>query len=126
MEPEPRKKCRKSLISKSWLSRFIEKFILCRKCSIPEIKITVKKGFLYGDCRACGASELIENKHKLVAYVLKNPPKDVSEFKGKDEEAQADGKKKKGKKGKKGQEEGKDIEKDSALPKEEKEEEKVE
>lgn len=78
-------KCSRSLISKSLCyARFIERFVLCRKCAIPEIKISIKKGLLYGDCRACGSSELIENAHKLVSYILKNPPKDFSEFKDDD------------------------------------------
>ena len=77
--------------------------MLCRKCSLPEIKISIKKGLLYGDCRACGGSELIENAHKLVAYILKNPPKDFSEFKDDEGADSKTGKgKKRGKKGKKG------------------------
>ncbi len=89
----------------SRLDRFIEKFVLCRKCSLPEIKISIKKGLLYGDCRACGGSELIENAHKLVSFIVKNPPKDFSEFKEETTEGKKPTKgKKKNKKGSKKQE----------------------
>src|SRR5574343_262673 len=36
------------------LDHFIEKFVLCPKCTYPEINIRIKKGELYSDCKACG------------------------------------------------------------------------
>jgi translation initiation factor 5 len=72
------------------LDAFIEKFVLCPSCKNPETEIIIsgKSGHetMTRDCKACGAQTNLDMRHKLIAFILKNPPK----------------KKEKGKKGKKG------------------------
>ncbi|WWC58460.1 uncharacterized protein I303_101002 [Kwoniella dejecticola CBS 10117] len=72
------------------LDSFIEQFVLCPSCKNPETElvITGKSGHedMHRDCKACGRQNGVNMRHKLVAFILKNPPK----------------KKEKGKKGKKG------------------------
>ncbi|WWC86352.1 uncharacterized protein L201_001225 [Kwoniella dendrophila CBS 6074] len=72
------------------LDNFIEQFVLCTACKNPETElvITGKSGHenMHRDCKACGRQTTINMRHKLVAYILKNPVN----------------KKEKGKKGKKG------------------------
>ncbi|WVQ62098.1 uncharacterized protein L199_000236 [Kwoniella botswanensis] len=72
------------------LDSFIEQFVLCPSCKNPETElvITGKSGHedMHRDCKACGRQNGVNMRHKLVAYILKNPVK----------------KKEKGKKGKKG------------------------
>ena len=70
------------------LDVFIEKFVLCPSCKNPEteIIITGKPGHedMTRDCKACGSHTQIDMRHKLVTFILKNPPKkDKGSKKGK-------------------------------------------
>jgi translation initiation factor 5 len=56
------------------IDKFIDKFILCPNCKLPEIDMLVKKGFLCAGCKACGWSGDLDNNHKLVKFILQNPP----------------------------------------------------
>ena len=56
------------------LDLFIEKFVLCPKCTYPEINIRIKKAELYSDCKACGEVRKMDMIHKIVNYILKFPP----------------------------------------------------
>ncbi|KAG7663057.1 TIF5 [[Candida] subhashii] len=57
------------------LDGFINKFVLCGSCKNPETEIVLKgKDSLERDCKACGKITHIEPKHKLYAYIVKNPP----------------------------------------------------
>lgn len=60
--------------------RFIEKYVLCPVCHLPEIRIKVKKDTITSACRSCGKVSKLDSVHKLATYILKNPPKDDSEF----------------------------------------------
>lgn len=59
------------------LNKFIEIFILCPNCRLPEITLSVKKGLIKIDCAACGYNGNITSSHKLTTYILKNPPVDA-------------------------------------------------
>lgn len=65
------------------LDRFIDKFILCAKCRLPEmfIALSEKKDHLVGTCYSCGHRNIIDQAHKLTSYILKYPPQNQSEFK---------------------------------------------
>lgn len=57
------------------LDGFINKFVLCGSCKNPETEIQIKgKDLLQKDCKACGKITMIDLKHKLSSYILKNPP----------------------------------------------------
>jgi len=56
------------------LDKFIEKYVLCPKCTYPEMVIQVRKGTINGKCDSCGFSAPLDNIHKMAAYILKNPP----------------------------------------------------
>merc|ERR1719336_3234006 len=54
---------------------FIEKYVLCMACRLPEIDMMVnKKGLVVATCRACGWHGKLDNCHKLANYISKNPP----------------------------------------------------
>eukprot|EP00475_Leptophrys_vorax_P028945 TRINITY_DN421_c0_g1_i1.p1 TRINITY_DN421_c0_g1~~TRINITY_DN421_c0_g1_i1.p1 ORF type:complete len:414 (-),score=147.24 TRINITY_DN421_c0_g1_i1:62-1303(-) len=55
------------------LNKFIEIFILCPNCHLPEITMSVKK-VIKVDCAACGHNDVLRTDHKLSTYILKNPP----------------------------------------------------
>lgn len=65
------------------LDKFIEKYILCAKCRLPEMFILVNKErtALVGTCYSCAFKTPIDRAHKLSGYILKNPPQNQSEFK---------------------------------------------
>eukprot|EP01022_Parablepharisma_sp_SALTPOND_P017624 TRINITY_DN284_c0_g1_i1.p6 TRINITY_DN284_c0_g1~~TRINITY_DN284_c0_g1_i1.p6 ORF type:complete len:347 (+),score=80.31 TRINITY_DN284_c0_g1_i1:509-1549(+) len=44
--------------------------------------LKAKKDTLLGSCRSCGKISKLDNVHKLATYIIKNPPKDDSEFAG--------------------------------------------
>lgn len=56
------------------LDGFIKKFVLCPNCDNPETTFTVKAKTIHSKCKACGHAFLIDPKHKLSTFILKNPP----------------------------------------------------
>jgi len=83
--------------------KYIEKFVLCPNCRLPETDYKIKNGVIYQTCNACGAKEMVDMSHKLTTYILAQDKKHKKEKK---KDKDKDGKKKK----KKGDEE--DTEKD--------------
>lgn len=61
------------------LDKFIEKYVICSKCKLPELILHVKKGIISGACNACGAKNELDNAHRLASFIVKNPPKNLSE-----------------------------------------------
>merc|ERR1712039_876582 len=53
---------------------FIEKYVCCENCHLPEIDMAIKKGNITGRCKACGWMGDLDNGHKLAAFITKNPP----------------------------------------------------
>jgi len=78
------------------LEKFIEKFILCPTCRLPEIKMEVKKHNVIIDCAACGYNGIVPDNHKLVSYIVKDKDTKTEKKKG-DKKGKGD----KGEKGKK-------------------------
>ncbi|XP_055331993.1 eukaryotic translation initiation factor 5-like [Paramacrobiotus metropolitanus] len=64
------------------LDGFIKKFVLCQSCNNPETVLQVypKKNTIKQNCAACGYSCMVDMKHKLTTYILKNPPAEVGEY----------------------------------------------
>jgi len=93
---------------------FIEKYVLCMGCHLPEIDMAVnKKGLVVATCKACGWNGKLDNCHKLATYISKHPPSSGIGF----EEAKQEKKPKKDKKDK-----DEDGGEDEVQKKEEKEE----
>jgi len=67
------------------LDGFIDKFILCRSCKNPETDLVILKNGrnedIIRDCKACGERTGIDMRHKLVTFILKNPPKNPKKTK---------------------------------------------
>lgn len=63
------------------LDIFLAKYILCKKCGYPELRMFVKSEKIYGQCNSCGEKNLLDNTHRFASYILKNPPQDQTEFK---------------------------------------------
>ncbi|KAJ3097615.1 hypothetical protein HK100_005301 [Physocladia obscura] len=59
----------------SVLDGFITKFVLCQSCKNPETDLIIQKGdIITKNCNACGANLPVDLRHKLCAYIIKNPP----------------------------------------------------
>ena len=56
------------------LDRFIEKYILCAKCRLPELNMAIEKRTIVAKCKACGWAGSLDNCHKLATFILNNPP----------------------------------------------------
>lgn len=65
------------------LDKFIQKYVLCPMCNYPEIVILTKKSKIFGKCNSCGTISELDSKHRLATFILKNPPKNETEFKSK-------------------------------------------
>lgn len=83
------------------LSRYIENFVLCKNCKLPETHYKIKDGLIYQKCLACGSKEVVDMNHKLTAYILAQHKKNKASQK-------ASGEKKKDKKDKKDKKEKKE------------------
>ncbi|KJH46323.1 domain found in IF2B/IF5 [Dictyocaulus viviparus] len=57
------------------LDGFIRKFVLCPACENPETALSVRRNQIHSKCKACGHAFIIDSRHKLSTYILKNPPK---------------------------------------------------
>mmetsp|Transcript_28654 Transcript_28654/g.46039 ORF Transcript_28654/g.46039 Transcript_28654/m.46039 type:complete len:378 (-) Transcript_28654:174-1307(-) len=53
------------------LTKYIQLFILCPRCGLPEIKWNIKRDGIKIDCAACGHNGTINTSHKLLTYILK-------------------------------------------------------
>jgi len=62
------------------LQSFVEKFVLCNECDNPETTFIVqpKKEKITSVCTACGHQGLVDMRHRLSTFILKNPPLDDS------------------------------------------------
>lgn len=54
------------------LDKFINKYICCSKCKLPEIVLKVEGGKIKGDCKSCGNNSLLDNKHRMASYIVKS------------------------------------------------------
>merc|ERR1712139_512688 len=64
------------------LDKFIDLYVLCDNCHLPEIDLYVKKGVIQGACKACGWRGDLDNVHKLATFIQKNPPDGGVGFEG--------------------------------------------
>lgn len=64
--------------------RYIEKFVLCPNCRLPETEYKIKSDVIYHRCAACGAKEMVDMSHKLCNYILAENKKAKKAGKGKD------------------------------------------
>merc|ERR550525_1193454 len=61
-------------VLQSVVDKFIEKYVLCPNCALPETDMAVKKGLVVAKCKACGWHGELDNDHRLAKYIAKNPP----------------------------------------------------
>jgi translation initiation factor 5 len=65
------------------LDKFIEKYLLCKRCKYPETTLYItKQRQLMGRCRACSTVNTLDGMHKAGAYLIKEMPKNMDEIGG--------------------------------------------
>jgi translation initiation factor 5 len=52
------------------MHRYIEKFVLCPNCRLPETEYKIKSDCIFHRCKACGAKEMVDMSHKLCNFIL--------------------------------------------------------
>jgi translation initiation factor 5 len=52
------------------MHRYIERFVLCPNCNLPETDYKIKNDAIWHKCAACGAKEMVDMSHKLCNYIL--------------------------------------------------------
>jgi len=55
----------------SELDQFIEKYVICHNCGLPEIEMYTKSGVVKAKCSACGKRCELDNSHKLAGLIVK-------------------------------------------------------
>ena len=98
------------------IKKYIDVFVLCPQCGLPETDYKIKSGCIFHKCMACGAKEMVDMNHKLCTYILAQDKKAKAEKKkgdkGKDKKDKSKGdddkdkKKKKKSKGDDGSDDG--------------------
>jgi translation initiation factor 5 len=81
------------------MHRYIEKFVLCPSCGLPETEYKIKSAAIYHKCAACGAREMVDMSHKLCNYILAENKKDKASGKAKKDDKKKSSSKKKDKDG---------------------------
>jgi translation initiation factor 5 len=79
------------------IHRYIELFVLCPNCGLPETEYKIKNECIFHRCAACGAKEMVDMSHKLCNYILAQDKKAKKESKSKGKKDKKDKKKGKGK-----------------------------
>lgn len=94
------------------IHKYIQGFVLCPACGLPETEYKIKNECIWHRCKACGAKEMVDMGHKLCTFILgqyKKAKKDKSSKKDKEESKEKGEKKKKDdKEGKKSKDEKKE------------------
>lgn len=75
------------VVLQNMIHRYIETFVLCPNCGLPETNYSIKNECIWHRCAACGAKEMIDMSHKLCTYILaqnKKSKKDKSKKDKKD------------------------------------------
>ena len=95
------------------MHRYIELFVLCPNCRLPETEYKIKNECIFHRCMACGCKDMVDMNHKLCNYILAQDKKAKKDAKSKGKKDKDKDKKKKDKKKDDSDEEKKKKKKDS-------------
>jgi len=65
------------------MKRYIDKFVLCPGCGLPETDYKIKNSQISHRCKACGFKGPVDMSHKLVTFILAQDKKAKKDGKGK-------------------------------------------
>ncbi|KAL3793792.1 hypothetical protein ACHAW5_009579 [Stephanodiscus triporus] len=83
------------IVLQQLMHKYIQLFVLCPNCNLPETEYKIKTGVIYHKCAACGAKEMVDMTHKLCTFILAQDKKARSDAKkeGKKKDKKKDDKK---------------------------------
>merc|ERR1712130_410892 len=58
------------LVLQQLMHKYIDAFVLCPNCGLPETIYKIKNGLIMHQCAACGAKEMVDMSHKLTNYII--------------------------------------------------------
>lgn len=67
----------------SLMHRYIENFVICPNCRLPETEYKIKGDCIYHRCAACGSKDMLDMNHKLTTFILAQDKKAKKATKGK-------------------------------------------
>lgn len=73
------------------MHRYVEKFVLCPNCGLPESDYRYKGESIYHSCKACGAKEMLDMSHKLTTFILAQKKKEKIALKAAEKKAKKKG-----------------------------------
>ncbi len=76
------------------IHKYIENFVLCKNCRLPETTYKIKDGAITQRCAACGSKTNVDMQHKLTAFILAQHKKNKELQKSGEKEASKKEKKK--------------------------------
>lgn len=103
------------------MAKYIELFVLCKNCRLPETHYKIKGDCIYQKCVACGSKDPCDMTHKLSSFIIKQHKKAKTEKDAKDSKDKKD---KKDKKKSRDEEESKEAQPEEEKSKKEKKEKK--
>lgn len=77
------------------LAKYIENFVLCKNCRLPETHYKVKDGLISQKCLACGSKDPVDMTHKLTTFILAQHKRNKEVKKAAEKAEKSDGKKEK-------------------------------
>lgn len=95
----------------SLIHKYIELFVLCPQCGLPETEYKIKNSCIFHKCAACGSKEMVDMSHKLCTFILAQDKKDKKSKKEKSKDKNRDKKDSDEKEKKKKKKDGSDEEK---------------
>jgi len=63
------------------IHRYVEAYVLCPNCRLPETEYKIKSDVIFHKCAACGAKERLDMTHKLTTFILAQDKKAKKEGK---------------------------------------------
>jgi len=72
------------------IHKYVELFVLCPQCSLPETEYKIKNGCIFHKCAACGSKEMVDMSHKLCTFILAQDKKDKKSKKEKSKDKNKD------------------------------------
>lgn len=69
------------MVLQQTVHKYIQEFVLCPNCGLPETNYSFRNGCVVHRCMACGAKEMVDMSHKLCTYILAQEKKRKQEEK---------------------------------------------
>ena len=63
------------------LDAFIEKYVLCPNCKLPETDLSVVRQNIVSRCNACGHVANLDSSHRVATFIFKCPPQEKDKVK---------------------------------------------